>query len=135
MSEIINKRKVDIKNNQTFDAEIRRRIQGVEIEIPPSLEMAYLQELEALVPLVLPTRGHRFRNYTILVAATILLAVLTFFSLWYHPTEPGVQSDEVMVQEARIEGEDASAYVINTLDKNITIVWVQKSNNSISATL
>ena len=59
-------------------------------------------------------------------AATLLLAILFFLFPLFHQRIDPVEAEEVRVQAARVEGQPATTYVVNTKDPDIAIVWIEK---------
>lgn len=119
-----------VKPIKTIDREIKKRVQAVEQEVPLELEAAFLEKLNGIVPEKSHFRRHRFLYYGALVtAASILLVILLFLYPLFHKQIDGVEAEEVWVQEACVEGQPASTFVINPKDPDITIVWIEKINN------
>lgn len=119
-----------VKPIKTIDQEIKKRVQAVEQEVPLELEAAFLEKLNGIVPEKSHFSQHRFLYYGALVtAASILLVILLFLYPLFHQQIDGVEAEEVWVQEAHVEGQPASTFVINQKDPDITIVWIEKINN------
>ena len=118
------------KSINAMDHEIKKRIQAMEQEVPPELEAAFLENLNGIVPEKSHFQRYRFIYYgTLATAATVLLAILLFLYPLFHQQINGVEAEEVWVQEARVEGQPASTFVINQKDPDITIVWIEKINS------
>jgi hypothetical protein len=116
-----------VKLIEAIDREIKKRVQAVEQEIPLELEAAFLEEINGIVPEKSHFRQHRFLYYGALVtAASILLVILLFLYPLFYQQIDGVEAEEVWVQEACVEGQPASTFVINQKDPDITIVWIEK---------
>lgn len=119
-----------VKPIKAIDREIKKCVQAVEQEIPSELEAEFLLELNGIVPEKSHFRQHRFIYYGALVtAATILLVIFLFLYPLFHQQINHVEADEVWVQDAHVEGQPASTFVINQKDPDITIVWIEKINN------
>lgn len=117
-----------MKTAKKFDREIMKRVQAVERDIPADLERAFLEKLEEIAPVKRRRERNTFYYGVLASAASLLLAVLLFLFHPFHRQDDAftAEAQEVWVQEARVEGEPASTYIIEQKDPDITIVWVEK---------
>ncbi len=121
-----------------LDQKIINRVQAVEQQVPADLEKMCLDALESQVPepaVPLTPKKRRFAYYgTMAAAATFVLVVLMMvFYLFYQQTSPTatpvVEAGEVCLQDTFVEDQQATTYVMNASDPDMTIFWVEKIDN------
>jgi len=118
-----------MKAAKKWDREIKKRVQAVERDIPPDLETSFLEKIEEITPGKSPPGKQPLVYYGVLAAAaSVLLAVLLLLSPLFHRQGETftIEAEEVWVQDARVEGEPASTYIVKQKDPDITIFWVEK---------
>lgn len=119
-----------------IDKEITQKVQVIQLVIPDEVEQSFmkaLQHAEPLQPQKTTTASEQnfHWRHSLLAAATILLMVvmLLVYSSRLHQSAvkmPVNNLDEVIIQNATVEGKPANTVLINPKDSNITIVWLEK---------
>lgn len=114
-----------------LDQEIMRRVRSVECDVPAELENAFLDEIETIIPMPQPKKKRGPRVYGIMAAAaTILVTVLTVLFPLFDREPEIIEAQGVVVREAKIEGQSAQALVVSPKDADMTIVWVEKTDDA-----
>lgn len=125
-----------MNDNKSIDREIMRNVRSMEHEIPQELEQSYLKALAGIEPEELNlVRGPAFRYGAWAAAAVlVLVTLLFFFPLIFRQGEEflytaTVAADEVLVQDAYVEGRPAGTVVIGPdpdTENEMTIIWIEK---------
>lgn len=123
-----------MSKKKTFDREVMERVQSVERDIPPDLVKNFMEEFNTIIPEKERHHARRrpfFYYRGLAAAAAVILAVSLFVFYFIHqsPDTHTAEAEEVWVQSALVEGEPANTVVVNTIDPDITIVWVEKVKN------
>lgn len=120
-----------------FDNELRKKVGAMEVDIPGDLEERFLKELDRLVarpgnstkPGFLPSgRKRGMLPWTLATAASLLLIVFLAVTVFYRSSPAPVSSaQEVLIDDAKVEGQPVNIYIISQRDPDMTIIWLEKA--------
>jgi hypothetical protein len=112
---------------KSIDDKIKHLVQSAEKEIPREVEKAFLKKLnQKTARHPFPQKGFGlFYRLALATAACLLIASFVFIPQSSRFSS-GNQADEIMVQSAKIEGQNARAIIFKEQNPELTIVWVEK---------